>query len=134
MATPIPIPISSTTPIRSRLIRGDSWVLPLVFTQAGESVDISGWTLSFTAKTSLDDSDDDAQVAFDYVFPDNEETQVGIGTVTIPASKMRSLIPGKAHIDFQVTIPAEPEPIVTSYSLGKIPVLADSTQRVPTDD
>lgn len=132
MATPIPI--SSTTPIRSKLIRGDSLVLPLVFTQAGDPVNISGWTLSFTAKTELDDSDDDAQVAFDYVFPDDEETQVGTNTITIPASKMRGLIPGKVHIDLQISIPAEPEPIVTTFSLGRIPVLADNTQRVPTDD
>jgi hypothetical protein len=122
---------TQTTPIIAQLVRGDTLELPVTFTQAGEPVSIVGWTLSFTAKTSPEDTDDDAQVQFDYIFPDDDGTQAGTATVLIPASTMQTLIPGKVYIDLQIEIPAEPESIIKTFSLGRIPVLADITQRIP---
>ena len=51
--------------------RGDDIVLKLTFTKdTGEPHDISGWTVFFTLKSNIDDSDDDAKIIKSFVIID----------------------------------------------------------------
>lgn len=109
-------------------------VLSNIVDIAIQPVSIVGWVLSFTAKTNISDLDTDAQAQYDYAFPDNSDTQKGMDVITIPASAMLGLIPGKVHVDIQLEIPSTLEPIIKTFGLGKVTVYGDSTRRVPNGD
>lgn len=98
---------------------------------AKQPINIIGWKFFVTCKTNQDDTDEEAQVAYEYEFPDSDEAEVGRGNVTIPASIMIGLIPGNVYMDVQLVIPnGNIESIVKSFGLGKIKVYADISMRI----
>jgi hypothetical protein len=98
---------------------------------AKQPISIVGWKLFFTCKTSADDSDEDAQVAFEHEFEDSETNAVGKATVMVPASLMIGLIPGYVYPDIQLIIPnGSEESIVKTFGLGKVKAYADISRRI----
>ena len=59
--------------------RGDDICLPLTFKDGDTPIDIAGWTVYFTLKSKVDDSDDDAALKKDittHTNPTQGETKI----------------------------------------------------------
>ena len=98
---------------------------------AKQPISIVGWKLFFTCKSSPDDSDADAQVAFEHEFEDSETNKVGKANVMVPASLMIGLIPGYVYPDIQLIIPnGSDESIIKTFGLGKVKAYADISRRI----
>lgn len=114
------------------LRRGDTLPLFGAVTILGAAQNIAGWIFFVTAKTSLDDTDADAQFQFDYTVPATPEAMAGTYSFEVPHSKTANLVPGAVWLDIQLVIPriAPMEPFVKTVFQEQLPVLADATQKV----
>lgn len=68
-----------------KLIRGDTLFLDIRVSdeESGDPVDISGKQLTFSVKSSIDDSDDSAMLSESVTFPSDAESLAG-GSVGYP--------------------------------------------------
>lgn len=77
--------------------RGDSINYDLEFKREdGSPVNVSGMTLTYTAKLNPDDVDGlPENIQVKHIFPEDAESINGSGELVIPASKTKNLIPGR---------------------------------------
>lgn len=108
------------------LYRGDTERIRLTLTDPdGVPVDLTGATLSFTAKERIGDEDDVAPLAVDVV--DHPEAALGIGEIELAAEATATLTPGARYqYDIQLTTAAGD---VATLVSGRLKVLADVTRR-----
>ena len=87
----------------SPLVRGDDWTLKLVLTSDGSVLDITGYTLWFTLKSSIDDEDPGALQVTATPSIATSPTEASQGIVYITASKTLTdgLTPGTYNYDVQ---------------------------------
>ena len=106
--------------------RGDTVVIPLTFTQAdGNPLDLTGYTIWLTMKSSTDDADDDAVVQVSVT--EHTDAVNGQTSITIPASTTANIEPGKYMYDIQMV---SGEGVVSTLELSKVKVMADVTRSV----
>jgi len=109
--------------------RGDTVRIPLEFatytddTQTTtEPIDITGYLIFLTLKSSIEDSDEDAAVQV--ITSAHEDAEGGISEIVIPASLTGTLTPGKFYYDIQTVTPAGD---VTTIECSKVTVYKDVT-------
>ena len=69
-----------------QLIYKDTKTYTVNITKNGVGEDISGWSLYFTVKRSLEDIDGNAIISKDVVFPSNAESEAGIGYLPLTST------------------------------------------------
>lgn len=108
------------------IIRGDSKFYLFRFKkQDGSPVDISGWTIFYTLKRRIDDSDDNAVVKMQLTT--HTAADQGESLLIIPASVTDLLEPGvRYYCDFQI-MPRSG--FVFSIRPTRVGVVADITRR-----
>ena len=112
----------------SPFYRGDTKVFTLSFKDgAGNPIDITGHELWFTMKKAVDDSDANAVLQKQIIFPAGEASQGGTGTLTLESTETGAIEPGVYLYDVQKVIPGSP-PVVATLMSGKISVLPDITR------
>ena len=62
-----------------QLVKKDTKTYTVNIAKAGVGEDISGWSLYFTVKRSLEDTDENAIISKNVTFPSNAESQDGVG-------------------------------------------------------
>ena len=72
--------------INLEVVAKDSKTYTLRLKKNGVSVDISGWSLFFTAKVDFNDLDSVAVISKNILFPANSESEAGIGYFTLTSS------------------------------------------------
>ena len=117
----------------TELVQGDSYEWDVTITHGEDSVDISGWKMSCTIKRALTDTDADALLKVDYTFPNDENSAIGKGTFTLPATSTELVPCGKNYwMDMQVVMTDRSPVGVKTLFIKKINVIADVTNRIPT--
>jgi hypothetical protein len=72
--------------INLECVAKDTKTYTLRLKRNGIAVDISGWSLYFTAKTDFNDLDASAKILKTVLFPSNAESEAGIGYLTLTSS------------------------------------------------
>ncbi len=104
------------------IIRGDTDSITFTLDSDGTPVDLTGSTVFFTAKSSLDDADVDAVISIE-VTRHSDPTN---GTTIIPLSSSDTdITPGEYFYDIQVKNGSN----VTSIRYRKMEILTDVTRR-----
>lgn len=106
------------------LKRGDTFVRTLYFEdENGNALDITGWTIYFTVKKSIDDSDDDAIIKKDitsHTDPENGKSELEL----TPTETAQS--PGTYCFDIQIK---DTQGKILTILEGEIIFTKDVTQR-----
>jgi hypothetical protein len=107
--------------------RGDSKNFRLTFKDSsGVAIDITGFELWFTMKSSVADLDASAAVQKVVTFAAGADATAGIGELAL-SSVDTAVTPGIYFYDFQLVDPTATPPIVTTITSGKVTVLQDVT-------
>jgi len=107
------------------LTRGDDEILSLTFTQDGSPIDITGWTIFFTAKKNIEDEDDDAVLSIDVTV----HTAPLVGETEIPIlSAETDDLEGPYFYDIQYKDDSV-VPIIKTVLQGQIIFKRDVTRR-----
>ena len=109
--------------------RGDTCIYMLSF---GTGVDVTGWSVYFTAKLNNTDTDEDAVIQVSTTAGDNDLDDLANGLIYLTLSSIDtsniSIVPDtKYFYDFQRVIPSTP-PIVKTLTSGKVKIMQDTTQ------
>ena len=112
------------------LYRGDTKTFTLTFRTRpeGVAIDITGHHLWFTMKKSTDETDEEAAIQKEIIFPETPASEVGLGFLTITSAETRGISPGVYLYDMQWVIDGDP-PVVMTLTFGRINVLPDITRR-----
>jgi len=108
-----------------RLFRGDDYTISLEFTEGGVAKDITDWTIYFTLKKNLDDSDDDAVLKKDVT--EHSDPTHGKTEIVLTNSDTDALA-GVYDYDIQYKDNSTPA-IVKTVITGKMTVEKDVTRR-----
>ena len=109
--------------------RGDTKVFNLSFKDnAGTPINISGHKLWFTMKINVTDADANAVFQKEITFPENTDSENGVGALTLGSDETGTIEPGTYFFDIQKVIPGTP-PIVATLLSGRVAVLSDITRR-----
>ena len=112
----------------SPFYRGDTKVFTLSFKDgAGNPIDITGHELWFTMKKAVDDTDANAVLQKQIVFPAGTDSENGTGALTLNSDETGAIEPGVYLYDVQKVIPGSP-PVVATLMSGKINILPDITR------
>ena len=112
----------------SPFYRGDTKAFNLCFKDSvGVPIDITGHELWLTMKEKVTDSDANAVLQKQIIFPAGAESENGMGTLTLDSTETGGINPGIYFFDIQKVIPENP-PVVATLMSGKITVLQDITQ------
>jgi hypothetical protein len=84
-----------------QLVKKDTKTWKLVLTRNGSPEDISGWSLYFTAKTNFNDLDNAAIITKNVTFPNNAESQAGIGYLSLTSIDTDVAV-GESYYDFKL--------------------------------
>jgi hypothetical protein len=122
---------------RHRVFRGDTIRLPfqVVDRETGGAIDITEWTVQFTAKYALPNPDAQAALAQDNVSPGGlggivlVGPTLGQGIVTVQPISTRRWGDGDTRVvyDLQAT---DPGGVVTTVEIGELVVVPDVTQAI----
>jgi predicted porin len=110
--------------------RGDTRSYKIVVKyKNGSPVPLAGKTLWFTMKVDPDDADNLAVLQVKHVFPNNTESENGVGYLKLSSTQTDTIYPGEYWYDFQITeeIPGAP-PIVITLDSDKVEILKDITR------
>lgn len=108
--------------------RGDTKVFSLSFnTGEGAPIDITGHELWFTMKRSADDLDSQAVIQKKHVFPGDEFSEAGVGSLVLESDETGGFEPGVYLYDMQKVIVGVP-PVVSTLLSGRIKILPDITR------
>lgn len=116
-----------------KLIRGDTLFLDIRVSdeETGAPIDISGKQLTFSVKSSVDDTDEDAMLSESIVFPADAESVAGRGLLTVGSDKTYYLIPTidgeEAHYDYELRTFGAPD-VVETYPPGRCKIIGDVTR------
>lgn len=103
--------------------RGDDKFFVLTFTDSnGDPIDITGWTVYFTVKSNLNDSDDDALISKDVT--DHTSPTNGITKIHLTSSDTNLV--GTYFYDIQIK---RDDDVVLTVLEGNITFKRDVTQR-----
>lgn len=72
--------------INLQVVAKDTKTYTLRLKRNDVAVDISGWSLYFTAKTDFNNLDSVAKISKNVVFPSNAESEAGIGYLTLTSA------------------------------------------------
>ena len=72
--------------INLQVVSKDTKTYTIRLKRNGVAVDISGWSLAFTAKLDFNDSDSNALINKNILFPSNTDSEAGIGYLTLSSS------------------------------------------------
>ena len=110
---------------RLSVYRGDDKTFSFTFKYSdGTAVDITGWTIFFTAKENESDSDDDAKIAKEVT--SHTSPTGGLSQLSITDSDT-DITPKKYYYDFQVK---KDDGIIKTIVKGEFRVLTDITRRI----
>ena len=107
-----------------KFFRGDDNSITLNFKQAGVAVNITGWTIFFTVKTKIEDTDDNAVLKKDVT--SHTDAVNGITTVTWTDEDCDDLA-GVYHYDIQYK---DGSGLVKTVMKGRITFEEDVTRRI----
>ncbi len=111
----------------SSFYRGDTKVFNFTFADStGTPIDISGYKLWVTMKSSITDLDDAASIQKVITFPADADSVAGIGSITL-SSVETSVTPGTYYYDFQLVDESLIPPSVTTVTSGRVSILQDIT-------
>ena len=79
-------------------------------------------------KKSTDETDEEAAIQKEIIFPETPASEVGLGFLTITSAETRGISPGVYLYDMQWVIDGDP-PVVMTLTFGRINVLPDITRR-----
>jgi len=106
------------------IYRGDSKSYDLTFTNGdGEAIDITGWTIFFTAKEKRTDSDDDAVMSKDVT--NHSDPTGGVSAISFTASET-NIDPKAYYYDIQVK---KADGTIRTVLVNKLQILIDITRR-----
>jgi hypothetical protein len=108
------------------IYRGDTLSFQFTFTDIeGNPLSIVGKKLYFTMKLDPTSADDDpGNLQYSVIFPDNTDSQNGIGNMIIPADETQNIIPNATYYyDFQYVDGG----LVATIGAGTIDVKQDIT-------
>jgi hypothetical protein len=110
--------------------RGDTRDYKLVVNHKdGTPVPLYGKILYFTLKVDPDDTDDLSVLQIRMPFPDNTDSQNGIGYLHIDSTQTNEIPPGPYYYDFQIVQPVSGKPpIVITIDSNKVEILKDVTR------
>ncbi|WP_062260390.1 hypothetical protein [Endozoicomonas arenosclerae] len=102
-------------------VRGDTFAIPVNFTQGGNPANRSGWVLWFTVKNSPHQSDEDALIQKNFAVSGTE--------VVVPLLKedTQSLPAATYHYDLQLV--SASGDVVQTLVMGKLKLIAGITDR-----
>lgn len=107
--------------------RGDTLAFKFEFTDAaGAPVDITGWIIYFTCKTSLEDADDDALIAKE--IDTHTSPTGGLSSLIIAADELDALA-GKTFYDVQIE---KTDGTILTPLIGQLFFAKDVTRRTST--
>lgn len=124
------------------MYRGDDRAFPLTLTEGGTAIDLTGYTLKFTCRTGIDETDEAISLSSDVAYgagfeididPDQTTTGAGKVILNIPGSATSTLERGTTLVcDIELTDPdgfvrTAPEPDLDQSTLIKLKVRADVT-------
>lgn len=112
------------------MYRGDTKTFTLTFRTRpdGVPIDITGHHLWFTMKTSTDETDAEAAIQKEIIFPENSASEAGSGFLTLTSAETNTISPGVYLYDMQWVIDGDP-PTVMTLTVGRIVVQPDITRR-----
>jgi hypothetical protein len=116
--------------------RGDTVKLALEFTAedgSGAPVDITGWVITTTLKSSLALADDAAAWRISQTAPANAQSTAGQIVLVIPSTVSGAVNPGLYWIDIERRIPGaggDPDDVLTVL-VQEIECMADVTRSPP---
>ncbi len=113
------------------IFRGDSVTYSFLFwdTDTDTPIDITDMELWLTFKLKAKDTDVDAGLQIKVTFPDNIDSQNGLGHMKLESTDTDPLIPNKSYFyDFQLVNPLVVPADVTTMGSGKVPIKQDITQ------
>jgi len=73
--------------VNLQIVSKDSKTYTIRLKRNGVAVDISGWSLAFTAKLDFNDSDSNALINKTVIFPTNVESASGIGYLELSSAE-----------------------------------------------
>ena len=119
------------------LRKGDTYNWKLQFDDGGTPatpIDITGRTLTFTVKSALTDTDENALVQVATTFQAGADSTAGIGYIFIPHTETENLVPGaKVYYDFQMAYTdSQSRLVVNTLAAGTVKVDWEVTLSVPT--
>lgn len=106
-----------------KLIRGDDTTITVALKQNGIALDITDYTIFFTLKKNLNDSDEDSVIQktiTDHVSPEEGQTSI------ILTSNDTNIKPGGYFWDLQMK---DPNGLISSTQYGTAEILQDVTRR-----
>ena len=105
--------------------RGDNKSYTLAFTDKNnEPINITGWTIFFTIKRYLSQSDDEANLKEDVT--NHDDPTNGLSSIHLSNGQTDSLEPGDYFCDIQIK---KVDGTILTIMAGKLKVLADVTRR-----
>ena len=113
------------------VLRGDTISFQLTFTDAqSQAINVASTELYFTLKATKDNDLTDASAALkhDETLPDDANTQAGIASFVVPATKVDAVTPGTYFYDLQWIQPGAPDQVQTLI-YGTVGILTDITRR-----
>lgn len=85
------------------MVAGNSYPLSITITDDdGNEQNAAGCQLWLTVKTDLNDSDAEAVLQYEYLVPDDADTQVGKVAFKVPASETKDIAATRYYVDVQV--------------------------------
>ncbi len=105
-----------------QIYRGNSKSFRLVFTLGGQPVDLSGDTIMFTMKRSVEDANADAVIHKTITLPDNADSVAGTCFLPIESTETGAVPPGLYLYDLIWKTNSDP-PVITTFMTGRVQML-----------
>lgn len=111
------------------IFRGDDYIRGINVTDGdGEAIDITGWTLFFSAKDTVEyvDDTDDSVAIITVTISSHTDATAGESTLTIASEVTDTIVPGDYVYDIQRVNGTDIRTLVK----GDLEILSDVTRRV----